>query len=254
MQSLLPKDTLLRTYLLVIGKSLSYRTIFPIFKCGTKTDPSNYRPISILPTLSKIFERHVNKNLMGYLNKHNLINKNQSGFRAKHSCQTALIKLIDKWMECIDKGDIVGILFLDFRKAFDLVDHKILMDKLSLYHFSHSALRWFDSYLDGRHQAILSETGLTEFANIRYGVPQGSILGPTLFLIFINDLPLNFDFCLSDFYADDGTVHTHDKNAKTVEIKLQGDLNNAKHWSEENKLSINYNKTTCMTIGTKKKN
>ena len=232
---------------------LKQAKIFPIFKGGTKTDPSNYRPISILPTISKIFERHVNKHLMGYLNKHNLINKNQSGFRAKHSCQTALIKLIDKWMECIDKGDIVGTLFLDFRKAFDLVDHKILMDKLSLCHFSPSALRWFDSYLDGRHQAILSETGLTEFANIRYGVPQGSILGPTLFLIFINDLPLNFDFCLSDFYADDGTVHTHDKNVETVEIKLQGDLNNAKHWSEENKLPLNYNKTTCMTIGTKKR-
>ena len=232
---------------------LKQAKIFPIFKGGTKTDPSNYRPISILPTISKIFERHVNKHLMGYLNKRNLINKNQSGFRAKHSCQTALIKLIDKWMECIDKGDIVGTFFLDFRKAFDLVDHKILMDKLSLYHFSPSALRWFDSYLDGRHQAILSETGLTEFANIRYGVPQGSILGPTLFLIFINDLPLNFDFCLSDFYADDGTVHTHDKNVETVEIKLQGDLNNAKHWSEENKLPLNYNKTTCMTIGTKKR-
>ena len=93
---------------------------------------------------------------------------------------------------------------------------------------------------------------MTEFANIRYGVPQGSILGPTLFHIFINDLPLNFDFCLSDFCADDGTVHTHDKNVETVEIKLQGDLNNAKHWSEENKLPLNYNKTTCMTIGTKK--
>ena len=78
-------------------------------------------------------------------------------------------------MECIDKGDIVGTLYLDFRKAFDLVDQKILTDKLSLYHFSPSALRWFDSYLDGRHQAILNETGLTEFANIRYGVPQGSI-------------------------------------------------------------------------------
>ena len=83
-------------------------------------------------------------------------------------------------------------------------------------------------------------------------MPQGSILGPTLFLIFTNNLPPNFDFCFSDFYADDGTVHTHDKNVETVEIKLQGDLNNAKHWSEENKLPLNYNKTTCMTIGTKK--
>ena len=93
---------------------------------------------------------------------------------------------------------------------------------------------------------------MTDFANIRYGVPQASILGPTLFLIFINDLPLNFDFCLSDFYADDETVQTHGKNIETVEIKLQGDLNNAKRWSKENKLPLNYNKTTCMTIGTKK--
>ena len=85
------------------------------------------------------------------------------------------MKLIDKSLDCIDKVDIVGTLFLDFRRAFDLVDHKIFMDKHSLYHFRPSALRWFDSYLDGRHQAILSETGLTELANIWYGVPQGSI-------------------------------------------------------------------------------
>ena len=130
-------------------------------------------------------------------------------------------------------------------------DHKILKDKITLYHFSPSALRWFDSYLDGRHQAVLGETGLATFANIRYGVPQGSILDPTLFLIFINDLPLNFELCLSDFYTDDGTVYTHDKNIENVEIKLQGDLNNAKHWSKENKLPLYYNKTTCMTKCTK---
>ena len=124
--------------------------IFPIFKGGAKSDPSNYRPISILPTVSK---KHVNKHLMGYINRYKLLNENQSGFRSKHSCQTALIKLIDKWMECIDKGDIVGTLFLNFRKAFDLVDHKILLNKLSLYHFSPSSLQWFESYLDCRQQA-----------------------------------------------------------------------------------------------------
>ena len=151
---------------------LKQAKIFPIFKGGAKSDPSNYRQISILPTVSKIFEKHVNKHLMGYLNKYKFLNENQSGFRSKHSCQTALIKLIDKWMECIDKGDIVGTLFLDFRKAFDLVDHKILLNKLSLYHFSPSSLQWFESYLDGRQQAMQSEVGLTEFSNICSGVPQ----------------------------------------------------------------------------------
>ena len=108
---------------------LKIAKIFPIHKSGPKSDPSNYRPISILPTISKLFERHINKHLMGFLNKYDLIHENQSGFRPKHGCQTALIRLVDQWMTCIDKGDIVGTLFIDFRKAFDLVDHSILLKK-----------------------------------------------------------------------------------------------------------------------------
>lgn len=110
-------------------KQLKIAKVFPIFKSGSKSDPSNYRPISILPTISKIFEKHVNKHLMGYLNKYKLIHECQSGFRQKHSCQTALVKLIDQWMACIDNGDIVGTLFIDFRKAFDMVDHSLLIKK-----------------------------------------------------------------------------------------------------------------------------
>ena len=101
--------------------------VFPIFKNGAKDDPSNYRPISILPTISKIFEKHVNSHLMGFLNKYKLIHECQSGFRQKHSCNTALVKLIDQWMASIDKGDIVGTLFIDFRKAFGMVDHSLLI-------------------------------------------------------------------------------------------------------------------------------
>ena len=124
--------------------------VFPIFKGGNKSDPSNYRPISILSNISKIFERHVNKHLVNYLTKYKLIHEHQSGFqKKKNSCQTALVKLIDQWMSCIDKGDFVGTLFLDLRKAFDVVDHTILIEKLTAYKFCNSSLQWFKSYLNG---------------------------------------------------------------------------------------------------------
>ena len=116
---------------------LQQSKVLPIFKGGTKSDPLNYRPISILPTISKIFEKHVNKHFMGFLNKHKLLHESQSGFRHKHSCQSEIIKLIDSWMECIDSGDIIGALFLDCRKTFDLVDHAILMKNFPFTNLVH---------------------------------------------------------------------------------------------------------------------
>ena len=230
---------------------LKVAKIFPIYKSGTKADPTNYRPISILPTFSKIFEKHINKHLIGFLNKYNLIHENQSGFRPKHSCQTALIKLIDQWMACIDKGDIIGTLFLDFRKAFDLVDHSILLSKLSTYKFSDATHKLLASYLHNRQQVMDSGKGMSQPASIKSGVPQGSILGPTLFLMFINDMHLYMEHCDTDYYADDTTVHTNGENEIAVQAKLQLDARNAELWSKQNKMHLNYNKTTCMLIGTR---
>ena len=180
---------------------LKQAKVLPIFKGGTNSDPSNHRPIFILPTISKIFEKTKTK-------------KTQ-------------IKLIDSWMKCIDSGDMVGALFLDFQRAFGLIDHAILMKKLSIYKFSPSALQWFNSYLNNRQQVIESDKGLTDFSWVRSGVPQGSILGSTLFLIFINGLPLCFEHCKSDLYTDDATVHDTGKNVSNVKHNLLCDLENA---------------------------
>ena len=171
----------------------------------------------------------------------------------KHSCQTALIKLIDHWMECIDKGDLVRILFVDFRKAFDLVNHSILLEKLKLYKFSHSAIRRFESYLSSRQQAIACNNSLSNFAQVRTGVPQGSILGPILFLIFINDLPLSLINCKSDLYADDATFHMHHKDLLVIENKLQSVFDSTKPWGKEHKKEIPDIKTSCMAVGSRKR-
>ena len=105
-------------------------------------------------------------------------------------------------MACLDKGDFVGALFIDFRKAFDVVDHSMLIRKLSVYKIDNKSLHWFISYLQNRQQAVASDQGLSDFEQVEFGVPRGSFLGPTLFLLFINDLPLFLNHCHSDFYAD----------------------------------------------------
>ena len=230
---------------------LKMAKLYPIHKGGSKSDPANYRPISILPTISKIFEKHINKHLVAFLNKYKVIHANQSGFRQKHSCQTALVKLIDQWMACIDRGDIVGSVFLDFRKAFDLVDHSILIDKLSLYKCQGPDLSLISSYLQSRQQVIDSGKGLSTPAYIKSGVPQGSILGPKLFLIFINDLPLHMEYCDIDLFADDATFHANGKTKSEVEPKLQTDGNNSKSWAKHHKMQIHYDKTSCMTLGSR---
>ena len=148
---------------------------------------------------------------------------------------------------------MVGALFIDFRKAFKLVDHTILMNKLSIYKFSPSTLQWFNSYLSNRQQIIESDNGPTEFSYVRSGVPQGSILGPTLFLIFINDMPLCFEYCKSDLYADDATVQDNDKDVNNIEHHLLCDLENAVDWSILNKMKIHFGKTTCMLVGNKQR-
>ena len=231
-----------------------YPTIFksakviPIHKKGSKSDKSNYRPISILPVMSLVFERHVSNSLRNYLESNHLLYDRQSGFRKYHSCQTALTLLTDDWLTAMNNNEIVGTAFLDFSKAFDLVDHKILLKKLNMYNFSESTLKWFDSYLSCRTQQTYVSGVKSDSEVVLTGVPQGSVLGPVLFLIYINDLHLEMKNTTTDIFADDSTIFTSNINLNLVADQLSQDLNNVSRWCNCNKMALNTSKTKVMYI------
>ena len=223
--------------------------VTPLFKKGTECDPSNYRPISVLPILSKVIERHFHDSLYAFLNENNLIYTRQSGFRRGHSTETALIKIIDELLFNLDNDKVSGMVLIDYRKAFDMVDHELLLKKLEVYGIVNHELQWCQSYLLNRKQVVRLGGKMSSEVVMKYGVPQGSILGPLFFILFINDLPLHVTSQL-DLYADDTTIidSSDFSNISNLELSLNSSVSEVQHWANANKLPINESKTKVLLI------
>ena len=171
----------------VVPSELKVSKITPLFKSGNDRLINNYRPVSVLPTYSKIFERLMYDRLYSFIDKHNILYKYQYGFRSGYSTNTALITLIDKLMNALDKGEFVLGVFLDFSKAFDTINIDILLHKLSKLGIRGTVLQWFKKYFDNRKQFVTFNNVHSNMLSVTCGVPQGSILGPILFLLYINE-------------------------------------------------------------------
>ncbi|NNK28926.1 MAG: RNA-directed DNA polymerase, partial [Flavobacteriaceae bacterium] len=221
--------------------------IIPIHKKGDKKDFGNYRPISLLPTISKILEKVVTKQLNQYLEDNNLLHNLQFGFRKKHETTHALLKFTELIYKASARKELTVSIFADLKKAFDTVNHQILLDKMRYYGID---TKWFTSYLSNRTQFTQIDSTISSKTTITCGVPQGSILGPILFLIYINDLPVASEFT-SILFADDTTLLMHGKDAKSLEIRANKEIAKAAEWFKSNKLTLHAGKTMFMAFNTK---
>ena len=237
----------------IFPEALKNATISPIYKNGDKSYCSNYRPISVLSNVAKILEKIVYNQLISYIKENNILTNSQFGFRKSHSTTTSLLKSTNKWLFNIDKGLINGVLFLDLRKAFDTVDHKILIDKLKLYGIAGNTLNWFISYLDKRYQTCKVNNVRSSRKLIECGVPQGSNLGPLLFLLYVNDLPNCLDQAEPSMFADDTNISTSAGSVEKLETQLNIELDKIYRWLVANRLTLNVSKTEYMIIGSRHK-
>ena len=227
--------------------------VLPLFKQGERSEMGNYRPISIIPTVAKVFERIIYDQVYAFLTVNELISSFQSGFRCLHSTVSALLEATNDWAFNIDQGNVNAVVFLDLKKAFDTVDHEILLSKLKAYGFGDSAHTWFKSYLRNRSQRCFVNGHFSDKRLLSCGIPQGTILGPLLFLLYINDLPNCLVHSNSRMYADDTHLTFASNNIDDINSNLNQDLANVNEWLIANKLTLNQSKTEFMLIGSRQR-
>ena len=229
--------------------------IKPIHKKSDPDEISNYRPISILPTLSKVFERAPTDQLVEYLENNNLLSKNQHAYRKRHSTKTCLVELINYIYKLLDLKRYIAIASLDLSKAFDSISHSLILQKLSKMGMSENTIRWIKSYLSNRRQKTKFSSFVSSQEPVLSGVPQGSIIGPLLFLCFTNDLPSIFeDKCKMICYADDTQLVVDAATLPQLIKKLEEIITLAQKWYTQNSMKNNIGKTEIMIMNNKNTN
>ena len=226
--------------------------VSPIYQGqGKRDDKNNYRPITVLPILSKLLKKHICDHLCDFLEENGLLHRFQSGFRKFHSTESALIRLVDQLLFDLDRNRTSGLVFIEYKKAFDLIDHGLLLEKLKAYGVRDNELDLLRSYLSGRTQYVHINGCHSSPRTVSAGVPQGSILGPILFLLFINDLPSAAQHSTVDIYADDTTLSLSSdvtNGLTAMSSALQQDLDDVSRWSAANKMVTNSAKTKCLLV------
>ena len=235
----------------VFPSSMKHAEVIPLYKAGLTNQSTNYRPISLLLTLSKVLEKVVYSRTYSFLNKSEIYSS-QYGFRKNHSCKNAISELIGSIVKGWERKESTAAIFLDLSKAFDTLEHTVLFSKLEKYGIRGTVLDWYKSYLNNRSMAVkckIKETGnycWSDYYSVEYGTPQGSVLGPLLFLIFCNDIYKVLEFCSCILFADDTTVYKTHKDFMFLKWSINKDLKLISDWFRANKLTLNLNKTVCM--------
>ena len=226
--------------------------VMPIHKSEPFSNFDNYRPISILPVLSKIIEKNLHSRVMSFLNKNHLLAQSQFGFRPNLSTEYAVTILLDDIRKNVDKGNLIGAVFADLTKEFDTLSHATLFEKVSQYGIKGNGLEWFKDYLFCRKSVVSYNGCLPKDQNVFSGVPRGPVLDPLLFLVYFNDAIETIEHSSIIKYADDTVRYIAGKDIQSIQTKLSKDMDSLADWLRENELIINLKKgkTESLLFGT----
>ena len=231
-----------------IPQVLKNANIIPVHKGGCRGTPKNYRPIALTSHLIKIFEKVIRKKIVDYMEMHELFNPSQHGFRFGRSCLSQLLSHYDQILELLESGGNVDVIYIDFAKAFDKVDFDITLHKLNALGISGKIGHWVHSFLTHRTQTVLVNGARSSKSDVKSGVPQGSVLGPLLFLILIGDIDKNIATAFLSSFADDTRIGSRVSSLEDSKA-LQDDLNSVYTWTDDNNMELHGNKFECVRYG-----